>query len=103
MNIVGAYIGLVDDIVATTGFSQMLLHLIIGPAIYVLARLAIPRAPRIVPLQLVLVIELINEIMDRLYYGRWRWPDTIMDVVLTMAGPCVLAILWNAAIASARR
>lgn len=41
----------------------------------------------------VLVAELFNEMMNRVFYGDWRWPDTLSDVVATLFWPCALAIL----------
>ncbi len=95
MNVVDNYTDLIGNIVATTGLSHIVLHLIFGPVIYVHARFALPRASCIVHLQFVLTAELMNEIMNRLHYGTWRWPDTVTDIMLTMVGPCALAILTN--------
>ena len=95
MNIVDNYTDLIGDIVATTGLSHIALHLIFGPIIYVHVCFAFPRASCIVPLQFTLTAELMNEIMNRLHYGSWRWPDTVTDIMLTMVGPCALAILTN--------
>ena len=33
-----------------------------------------------------------NEVMDRLHYGSWRWPDTLGDVANTLFWPLAICV-----------
>ncbi|WP_235538648.1 hypothetical protein [Sphingomonas sp. Root710] len=91
--IVEAYIGLVDWIAAATGFEDRLLHVHAGLLILLIARVVTRRplsSP--VPLACVCIAELVNEIFDRLYHGRWM-PDTTSDVINTLLWPLAIFVL----------
>jgi hypothetical protein len=76
-----------------TGLPDTILHIHAGMAVLLLARLLTRKSlGSLVPLAFVVVAELGNEIMDRLHYGSWRWPDTSMDVLNTLLWPAVLSL-----------
>lgn len=45
-----------------------------------------------IPLACVIALQLLNECIDRLTHGDWRWPDTIVDTLNTLFWPVVLFI-----------
>ena len=45
-----------------------------------------------VPLSVVVVAEAANEVLDRLHFHDWRWPDTIADVINTLLWPTVICL-----------
>lgn len=76
-----------------TGLPDTVLHIHAGLAVLLLARLVTGRSlGTLVPLSIVAAAEAGNEILDRLHYGSWRWPDTISDVVHTLFWPTVICL-----------
>ena len=76
-----------------TGLPDTLLHVHAGMAILMLARIVTRRSlGSFVPLAFVALAEGANEVMDRLHFGAWRWPDTTSDIVNTMFWPTVICI-----------
>jgi hypothetical protein len=76
-----------------TGLSDTVLHIHAGMAVLMLARIVTRRSlGSLVPLSVVVVAELFNEVMDRLYYGSWRWPDTLGDIANTLFWPLVICL-----------
>ena len=45
-----------------------------------------------IPLACVAIAQAGNEILDRLHYGSWRWPDTLGDTANTLFWPTILFI-----------
>jgi len=87
------YVEFIQWIGDGTGLPDTILHIHAGMAVLLLARLLTRKSlGTLVPLAFVDVAELGNEIMDRLYYGSWRWPDTLMDVLNTLLWPIVLSL-----------
>jgi hypothetical protein len=43
------------------------------------------------PLMVVVALECVNEIVDRIAHGAWRWPDTLGDAAATWFWPFVIA------------
>ena len=83
----------IDWIGDGTGLPDTLLHVHAGMAILMLARIATRRSlGSFVPLAFVAVAEGANEVMDRLHFGSWRWPDTTSDIVNTLFWPTVICI-----------
>lgn len=109
MELVLAYHELIETIVTVTGSSHQQLHVHCGLAIYVVAQMALgTRRGSTAALQAVLAIELGNEVMNRLFYGSWRWADTGMDILITMFWPVTLVMLskfrrWRWRIRAERR
>jgi lipoprotein signal peptidase len=84
MNIAAWYHGIIDWIGDGTGLPDTILHIHAGLAVLMLARLVSGRSlGTLVPLSVVAAAELGNEIMDRLFFGSWRWPDTLADFAHT--------------------
>ncbi len=76
-----------------TGLSDTVLHIHAGMAVLMLARIVTRRSlGSLVPLSVVVAAELFNEVMDRLYYGSWRWADTLGDVANTLFWPLAICL-----------
>lgn len=89
-----AYHLMIEQIVAATGMTHEMLHVHVGLAIYVIAQLMLgTRRGSILAILSVLIVELANEVMNRLFYGGWRWSDTLSDIVTTLFWPCALVAL----------
>jgi uncharacterized membrane protein YccC len=93
MDVLSDYVALTGGIVQLAG-SDKLVHTWAGMAIYVVAQVAL-RTRRASPIafQIVVALQLGNEVMDRLYWDSWRWPDTIGDTVATLFWPGTLCLL----------
>ncbi|WP_448658029.1 hypothetical protein ACPVPU_11260 [Sphingomonas sp. CJ99] len=87
------YAVLKEAIQDDTGLANTLLHLHGGLLILIAARMA-TRKPlgTFIPFLVVLVLELLNEGIDRINHGSWRWPDTTSDIVNTLFWPFVLSL-----------
>jgi len=93
MNLPHLYQQFIQWIGDGTGAPDSLLHVHAGMAVLFLARLATRRSLATpVPFAIVCLAELGNEVMDRLNYGSWRWPDTSLDILNTLFWPFVLMI-----------
>ena len=76
-----------------TGLPDTILHIHAGMIILMVARIVTGRSlGSFIPLSVVAAAEVANEILDRLHFGDWRWPDTIGDVVNTLLWPTVICI-----------
>ena len=83
----------IDWIGDGTGLPDTILHLHAGLFVLMLARIVTGRSlGSMVPWLFVLGAETFNEVMDRLHFGSWRWPDTISDVVNTLLWPTVICL-----------
>ncbi len=94
MRFVYAYHAGVDWIVRESGQTDKFVHIQAGLIIWSLAALvAGRRLGTPVPLIVVGLAEVGNEIMDRLYLGSWNWPDTIRDAAATWIWPLLLSLV----------
>ena len=83
----------IDWIGDGTGLPDTVLHIHAGLAVLVIARLATGRSfGSFVPFLAVVVAEGANEILDRINYGSWRWPDTRSDLIHTFFWPLVISL-----------
>ncbi|WP_174286755.1 hypothetical protein [Sphingomonas bacterium] len=83
----------IDWIGDGTGLPDTLLHVHAGMAILMLARIATRRSlGSFVPLAFVALAEGANEVLDRMHFGSWRWPDTTSDIVNTLFWPTAICI-----------
>ena len=74
-----------------TGASDSLLHVHAGMAILLAARLMTGRSLATpVPFLFVVAAALLNELLDRINHGSWRWWDTGFDLLNTLFWPFVL-------------
>jgi hypothetical protein len=90
MDLATTYIHLTDSIAAMTGLSRPLLHVHAGMAIYVLTQLLLgERRGSLVAVSMVVLAELANETLERIYWGSWRLDDTLSDIVTTLFWPTV--------------
>jgi hypothetical protein len=94
MDIAASYHAATEAIVAMAGGSDKLVHLNAGMAIYLGAQFLLrTRRASLRALQILFALEIANEVMDRFYYGEWRWADTVGDIVMTMLWPTVSVIV----------
>ncbi len=94
MDPVLAYHDLIEAIRSATGVSSPMLHVHFGMASFLLAQLLLgSRRGSLAALLIVLEIELMNEVMNRLFHGSWRWSDTIQDIVLTLLWPTAFVVV----------
>jgi hypothetical protein len=83
----------IDWIGDGTGLPDTILHIHAGMAVLMLARIVTRRSlGSFVPLSVVIVAEGFNEVMDRLQFGSWRWPDTTLDIVNTLFWPTIICL-----------
>ncbi len=76
-----------------TGLPDTLLHIHAGMLLLMVARLLTRRSlGSFVPLSVVVAAEAANEVLDRLHFHSWRWPDTIADVVNTLLWPIIICL-----------
>ncbi len=96
MDIPALYTQLIREIGDGTGMIDSLLHVHAGMAVLLVTRVVTGRRLSTpLPLAMVALAELGNEVLDRLHYGSWRWADTSMDIVNTMFWPLMLYIGLN--------
>ncbi|WP_200932547.1 hypothetical protein [Sphingomonas sp. Leaf412] len=76
-----------------TGLPDAILHIHAGMAVLIVARVLTGRGlGTFIPFWFVVAAETANEVLDRMHYGSWRWPDTTLDVFNTLWWPLVLTI-----------
>ncbi|MEH3040347.1 MAG: hypothetical protein PGN21_09830 [Sphingomonas paucimobilis] len=93
MDIPALYAQLIQEIGDGTGMADSLLHVHAGMAVLLTTRVLTGyRLSTPVPLAVVALAELANEVLDRMHYGSWRWDDTLLDIVNTMFWPTMLFI-----------
>jgi hypothetical protein len=105
MEPVSAYHALAEQIVALAGGSDKMVHVHVGLAIYYSTQLLFRRRRASwASLQVVLALEIANEVMDRLFWGSWRWSDTLGDFAYTLFWPTIIFVVgkyrrrrWQAA------
>ena len=91
--IAARYHAFIDWIGDGTGLPDTILHIHVGMIVLMLARVVTGRSlGSFVPLAVVVAAEAFNEIMDRLLYGSWRWPDTSLDIANTLFWPTVICL-----------
>ena len=79
-----------------TGLANAMLHMHSGLLILLVARVISGRSiGSFVPLSAVILLELLNELIDRINHGSWRWSDTGGDILNTLFWPTVLTLaVW---------
>lgn len=93
MSLVATYHETIEHILAYSGASDKTVHVHVGLALYLLGQLVLrTRRGSVDALLFVLVVESANEMMDRLYFGDWRWADTSTDVIATLFWPTLLLL-----------
>jgi hypothetical protein len=91
MEIVDAYHWFADQLVTIAGGSDKMVHVHAGLALYYAMQILFRRRRASwASLQAVVAFEVANEVMDRLFWGDWRWADTSMDVAATMFWPTII-------------
>jgi len=75
------------------GLADIILHIHGGLLILMVARIVSRRSlGSFIPFTCVLVLEVVNEVADRLHYGSWRWEDTTSDFLNTLFWPFVISV-----------
>lgn len=93
MDIPALYTQAINWIGDGTGLPDTILHIHAGMVVLLLARVVTRRSlGTLVPLSVVIAAEFANELLDRLHYGSWRWPDTTLDVFNTLLWPTVICL-----------
>ncbi len=83
----------IDWIGDGTGLPDTILHIHAGLAVLMIARLITRRSlGSFIPWSLVVLAEAFNEVMDRMQFGSWRWPDTTSDILNTLFWPTVICL-----------
>jgi hypothetical protein len=87
------YATLKEAIANDTGLENTILHIHAGLLILMVVRLITRRSlGSFIPFAAVVVLELANELADRLNHGAWRWEDTTSDIVNTLFWPFVISL-----------
>jgi len=91
MQILATYAALKIDTGSFTGLDEHDLHFQGGLLIFFITA-AVLRKPLWSPWPVAMVIglEALNEGIDRLNHGSWRWPDTRMDLANTLTLPLII-------------
>lgn len=91
---ISLYHGMTESLLARSGISDKALHIHVGLALYLGAVLLLSRPLRgWAPFLIVAAIEGANEILDRLFWGAWRLPDTMADVASTLFWPLMITLV----------
>jgi hypothetical protein len=99
MQIAARYESLKIRFATWVGISDWELHTQLGMIAF-LATAIILRRPLSSPWPVLVTIvgEGINEYMDSVHYGSWRWADTSRDILFTLLWPIVLFLLARSGI-----
>lgn len=88
------YIAAMESLTRLCGATHATMHVHIGLAIYLAVQFLLrDRRASYIALLAVLLLELLNEGIERLYYGTWRWDDTLADIVLSVFWPAAITAL----------
>jgi hypothetical protein len=88
MDFITSYKDAIDAIVTFTDMPRSMLHVHAGMLIYLGCQLLLgTRRGSLVAVLLTVQVAVANEVMNRAFYGSWRWDDTLSDLVLTMFWP----------------
>ncbi len=92
MDYVALYQQVIGWVVGQFG-NDKLAHVIVGLALWLGSAGALRKSwHSLPPLAILAVAETINECLDRIAYGSWRWSDTSMDIAATFACPLFLLL-----------
>ena len=90
MDLISNYHDLTEWVKAFTGMPAELLHVHAGMALYTVSQFFLgSRRASWVALSIVFKVELMNEVMNYLFYGSWRWNDTVADIGITLLWPSI--------------
>lgn len=88
MDPITLYHSAIEAVVTATGASRLLLHVHAGMLIYLGCQLLLgTRRGSLVAVIVTIQLAFFHEVMNRLFYGSWRWHDTSTDLLLTMFWP----------------
>lgn len=97
MQIVAAYAQVKNQVGTWTNLSDPILHTHLGMLVFVAAAVLLRKPFRSpIPLLAVTLIEALNECLDRINHGSWRWPNTLSDVAFTLFWPVLIYLLARA-------
>ncbi|WP_336973144.1 hypothetical protein [Sphingobium aromaticiconvertens] len=91
MALVDLYVQYLETLVRFFGASHTIMHVHAGLAIYLGSQLLLrDRRASVIALKIVLAVAIGHECIERLYYGSWRWNDTLADIGLTLLWPAAI-------------
>ncbi|RJF93057.1 hypothetical protein [Sphingomonas cavernae] len=97
MQFVSAYAELKAQVAAWTSLSDPILHTHLGMLVFVATAVLLRKPFRSpIPLLMVTLFEALNECLDRINHGSWRWPNTLSDVAFTLVWPILIFLLARA-------
>ena len=94
MHYISLYEQGINWVVAHSGGHDKFAHMCAGLAVWLLAAVLLRRpTTSILPLIVVIIAEAVNEAVDRIAHGSWRWADTRLDIVATLFWPLLIALV----------
>lgn len=93
MSIAQLYESITKAVGDETGASDSLLHVHAAMAVLLIARILTGRSLATpIPFLIVALAAVLNEVLDRINHGSWRWWDTGLDMLNTLFWPFVLMV-----------
>lgn len=90
MNLIEHYHHATQKALVWTGFGDGSMHAFVGMCVYALAMLLFPpRRGSINTILLVVAAACFDAIMERAFWGSWRWHDMILNFIMTLFWPTV--------------
>lgn len=93
MDYLACYQQSVNWIVAHAGGDDKFAHMVVGLMLW-LGSAILLRKPSysLAPLAVVIAAEAMNECLDRVSHGSWRWADSSADIAATLAWPTLILL-----------
>jgi len=88
MDMISTYHSAIETVIGALGISRSLLLMHGGMAIYLGFLLALgTRRGSLAAIIATVALAILHEVMNRLFYGSWRWTDTTQDLALALFWP----------------
>ena len=88
MDLIATYHSAIEGLVVSSGMPRLLLLVHGGMMIYLGCLLALgTRRGSLAAIFATVMLAIVHEVMNRLFYGSWRWSDTTQDLVLALFWP----------------
>ena len=95
MDYVALYQQLIGWVVGQFG-NDKIAHVFVGLTLWLGSVRALRKTfNSLAPFVVLAVAEAINEGLDRITYGSWRWADTSMDIAATFACPLLILLMQS--------
>lgn len=93
MDYLACYQQFANWIVAQVGGDDKLAHMVVGLMLWMGSAILLRRSTySLTPLAVVIAAEAMNECLDRVSYGSWRWTDSSADIAATLAWPVLILL-----------